>query len=128
MANGKIKILLVEDDSFLREIIFNKLAKEGFDVTEADDGEKALGFALAGGFDIILLDLIIPIVNGFEVLEKIKSQEDENISKVPVIILSNLGEEDDVKKAIDLGASNYLVKAHFTTDEVIEKIKKELRQ
>ena len=122
----KVKILLVEDDTFLREIILKKLSSEGFEVTEAEDGEKALLSAESEIFDIVLLDLIIPIVNGFEVIEKVRSLPDKQKAGVPIIVLSNLGEEDDIKKAMDLGANDYLVKAHFTTDEIVEKVKKEL--
>jgi DNA-binding response OmpR family regulator len=124
----KVKILLVEDDSFLREIIFMKLEKEGFAVREAEDGEKAIAAVSSEKYDIILLDLIMPAVDGFEVLERIRSSEEGKNSKTPIIVLSNLGEEDNVKKALDLGANDYMVKAHFTTDEVIEKIKAELEK
>lgn len=122
----KVKILLVEDDTFLREIILKKLSSEGFEVVEAEDGEKALLAAEKDVYDVILLDLIIPVINGFEVLEKVRSLPDKQMAGVPIFVLSNLGEEDDIKKAMDLGANDYLVKAHFTTDEIVEKIKKEL--
>ena len=122
----KVKILLVEDDTFLREIILKKLSSEGFEVVEAEDGEKALLAAEKDVYDVILLDLIIPVINGFEVLEKVRSLHDKQMAGVPIFVLSNLGEEDDIKKAMDLGANDYLVKAHFTTDEIVEKIKKEL--
>jgi len=122
-----VKVLLVEDDLFLREICAKKLAKEGFSVFEAIDGEEALKILEKNIPDVVLLDIILPAINGFDVLKKIRSNKNSKISKVPVIMLSNLGQEDDVKKAMDLGASNYLVKAHFTTDEITEKIKKELK-
>lgn len=125
---AKIKILLVEDDGFLREIIFKRLVNEGFDVVEAEDGEKALIEVNRGDFDVVLLDIILPNINGFEVLEKIKSNENEKIKNLPVIMLSNLGQETDIEKAMSMGASNYLVKAHFTTDEIIGKIKQELEK
>lgn len=125
---AKIKILLVEDDGFLREIIFKRLVNEGFDVVEAEDGEKALIEVNQGDFDVVLLDIILPNINGFEVLEKIKSNENEKIKNLPVIMLSNLGQETDIEKAMSMGASNYLVKAHFTTDEIIGKIKQELEK
>lgn len=112
----------------MREIIFMKLEKEGFAVREAEDGEKAIAAVSSEKYDIILLDLIMPAVDGFEVLERIRSSEEGKNSKTPIIVLSNLGEEDNVKKALDLGANDYMVKAHFTTDEVIEKIKAELEK
>ncbi len=122
------KILLVEDDSFLREIIYKRLLKEGFDVVQAEDGEKALVEISQDNFDVVLLDIILPNINGFEVLEKIKTNDNEKIKNIPVIMLSNLGQETDIEKALGMGASNYLVKAHFTTDEIIKKIKQELEK
>ncbi|MDD5032160.1 MAG: response regulator [Patescibacteria group bacterium] len=124
--NGR-KVLLVEDDSFLRDICAKKLTKEGFQVFEILDGEEALKNLEKIEPDIILLDIILPTVNGFEVLEKIRANKDKKISKTPVIMLSNLGQEEDVKKALGLGANDYLIKAHFTTEEIIEKVKKELK-
>lgn len=120
------KILLVEDDGFLREIIYKKLTKEGFNVTEAEDGEKALVEVNENKYDLVLLDIILPNINGFEVLEKVRSSDNKDVKEVPIIMLSNLGQETDIEKAMELGASGYLVKAHFTTDEIIEKIRKQL--
>jgi len=119
------KILIIEDDKFLRELIAQKLQKEGFLITEAIDGEEGLKKIKEEKSELILLDLILPGIDGFEVLEKIKS--DDAISKIPVIILSNLGQKDDVEKGLKLGAIDYLIKAHFTPREIIEKIKKALK-
>ncbi|MFA4833708.1 MAG: response regulator [Patescibacteria group bacterium] len=123
---GGLKVLLVEDDSFLRDICAKKLTKEGFRVFEIIDGEQALGNLEKIEPDIILLDIILPTVNGFEVLEKIRANGNKKIKQTPVIMLSNLGQKEDVDKALSLGANGYLIKAHFTTEEIIEKIKKEL--
>jgi DNA-binding response OmpR family regulator len=125
-ALSSVKILLVEDDKFLRDICRTKLVKEGFNVHEAMDGEQALQDVEKYQPDIVLLDIILPNIDGYQVLTEIRSRPDAKISKVPIIMLSNLGQEDDIKRALDLGANNYLVKAHFTTDEIVEKIKKEL--
>ena len=122
--NQTAKILLVEDDSFLREICAKKLTKEGFNVHEALDGEMAVQDIGGYGPDIVLLDIILPALDGFAVLKKIREHEDEKIKKVPVIMLSNLGQKDDVEKAMSLGANGYLIKAHFTTEEIISKVKK----
>ncbi|MBU0620151.1 response regulator [Patescibacteria group bacterium] len=122
----EIKILLVEDDNFLREICTKKLTKQGFIVYEAIDGEQALKKLEKVRPDIILLDIILPIIDGFEVLKQIRSHKDKKIQKTPIIILSNLGQKNDVDKAFTLGANNYLIKAHFTTDDILDKIKKEL--
>jgi DNA-binding response OmpR family regulator len=121
-----VKVLLVEDDAFLREICSKKLVKEGFTVFEALDGEQALnGFAKIKP-DIILLDIILPAIDGFQILHQIRGYADKKIAQTPVIMLSNLGQEDDIKKAMDMGANDYLVKAHFTTEEIVGKIKKTL--
>lgn len=123
-----IKVLLVEDDAFLREICSKKLTKEGYTVFEAVDGEQALVGVFEAKPDIILLDIILPAVDGFQILSQIKSSEDEKIKNIPVIMLSNLGQEDDIKKAMDMGANDYLIKAHFTTEEIVGKIKKILNK
>lgn len=121
-----IKVLLVEDDAFLREICSKKLVKEGFTVYEAMDGEQALnGYAVIKP-DIILLDIILPAIDGFQILHQIRTFTDPVIAKTPVIMLSNLGQDDDIKKAMEMGANDYLVKAHFTTEEIVGKIKKTL--
>jgi len=114
------KILVIEDDIFLRRIINKKLLKEGYSVIEATDGEKGLESAKQEKPDLVLLDLVLPEMDGFEVLAKIK--KDPLISKTPVIILSNLGQKNDVKKGLELGAADFLVKAHFTPGEIVEKI------
>ncbi len=123
-----IKVLLVEDDHFLREICTKKLVREGFTVFEAIDGERALKEMEKIKPDIVLLDIILPAIDGFEVLRKIRSYSNEKTKKTPVIMLSNLGQKDDIKKAMDLGADNYLVKAHFTTEEIVGKIKETLNK
>jgi len=119
-----VKVLLVEDDAFLREICSKKLTKEGYTVYEAIDGEQALEGVKQIKPDIVLLDIILPAIDGFQILNEIRSNFDKAISKVPVIMLSNLGQDDDIKKAMDMGADDYLVKAHFTTEEIVTKIKK----
>ena len=119
-----VNVLLVEDDAFLREICGKKLTKEGYTVYEAIDGAQALEGVKQVKPDIVLLDIILPAIDGFQILSEIRSNSNEIISKVPVIMLSNLGQDDDIKKAMDMGADDYLVKAHFTTEEIITKIKK----
>jgi DNA-binding response OmpR family regulator len=116
------KILVVEDDKFLRELITQKLAREGYDVKEAVDGEEGVIKVKEEKPDVILLDLILPGIDGFEVLAKIK--EDPEVENIPVVILSNLGQRDDVERGLKLGAVDFLIKAHFTPGEIIEKIEK----
>jgi DNA-binding response OmpR family regulator len=120
------KILIVEDDRFLRELIVQKLTKEGYQTTEAVDGEEGLKKAKEEKPDLALLDLILPGIDGFEVLAEIK--KDSSISAIPVIILSNLGQKDDIEKGMSLGATDYMIKAHFTPGEIIEKIKAILKE
>ena len=116
------KILIIEDDKFLRELIARKLTDENYEVEEAIDGEEGMKKVKTTKSDLILLDLILPGIDGFEVLSKIK--EDPSLASIPIIILSNLGQREDVEKGLKLGAVDYLVKAHFTLDEIIAKIKK----
>lgn len=115
------RVLLVEDDSFLRDLISQKMKKEGFIVIEAVDGEESLRKAETENPHIILLDLILPGADGFDILKKLK--ENPSVSKVPVIVLSNLGQKEDVEKGIRLGATDYLVKAHNTPGEIIDKVR-----
>lgn len=115
------KILVIEDDKFLRELISQKILKEGYDIAEAVDGEKGVEAAKKEKPDLILLDLILPGIDGFEVLARIKA--DPEISSIPVIILSNLGQKDDIEKGLKMGAIDYMIKAHFTPAEIIAKVR-----
>ena len=119
------KILIVEDDKFLRELIARKLTEAGFEISEAIDGEEGMRKLKEEKSDLVLLDLILPGIDGFEVLSRMK--EDPNLKSIPVIILSNLGQREDVEKGLKMGAVDYLVKAHFTPGEIIEKIKNALK-
>jgi DNA-binding response OmpR family regulator len=114
-------ILIIEDDKFLRELITQKLVKEGYDALMAIDGEEGIKKVREGKPDLVLLDLILPGIDGFEVLSRMK--EDENLAKIPVIILSNLGQREEVERGLKLGANDYMIKAHFTPREIIDKIK-----
>jgi len=115
------KILLVEDDKFLRELMSKKLLSLGFDVSVAPDGETAVEQVKLVKPDVVLLDLILPGINGFEVLEKTKSNPET--AAIPVIILSNLGQQEDIERGLKLGAKDFLVKAHFTPQEIVNKLK-----
>lgn len=126
-TKNNIKVLLVEDDKFLRDICGTKLIKEGFDIVEAIDGQEVIQILEKEKPNIILLDIVLPSVNGFEILTKIRSHTNPEIAKTPVMMLSNLGQDDDVKKAMELGASDYLIKSNFTTQEITDKIKKTLQ-
>jgi len=119
------KILIVEDDKFLRDLLSARLRKEeDLEVFVAEDGEEGLRKIKEEKPDLVLLDLIMPGIDGFEVLKKVK--EDEEIKNIKIIVLSNLGQEEEIKKALDLGAEDYLIKAHFTLEEILSKIRSHL--
>jgi len=120
--NNQIKILLIEDDSFLLSMYTTRFELENFKVLVAEDGEKGLKMAYKECPDIILLDIILPKMNGFEVLSTIK--KDKALKDIPVILLTNLSQKDEIKKGLSLGAVDYLIKAHFMPSEVVEKILK----
>jgi len=115
------KILYVEDEAGLQKTLGKALEQEGFDMLFASDGETGLRLAQAEKPDLILLDLILPQKSGFEVLEKLKA--DKETAEIPVIIMTNLESPVDVKKVIELGAMTYLVKANYSLQEVVAKIK-----
>jgi len=118
------KILFVEDESTLQKTFGEILKQEGYEMISALDGEIGLRLAKAKKPDLILLDLILPKVHGFEVLKKLK--EDKETKDIPVIVLTNLEGIGDVDKAIELGATSYLVKAQYSLEELVEKIKQVL--
>jgi DNA-binding response OmpR family regulator len=118
----QIHVLLVEDDIFLSNIYKTKLEMEGYKVTTADNGESAWQQAGVKNPDIILLDVLLPKLDGFGVLEKLKS--DPKTVNIPVMMLTNLGQKDDVERGLKGGAVDYLIKAHFKPSEVVEKIRK----
>ena len=123
--NSQQKVLVVEDDKFLSELVVTNLRKANFDVTLTIDVEKAWEELEKQPLpNIIILDLILPGTNGFEFLEQIK--KDDKLKSIPVIILSNLGSEQDIEKGLSLGASAYLVKAHILPEDLVKKIKETL--
>lgn len=117
-------ILLVEDDAFLRKLLSDKLRHEGFELHEATDGKQAIDFLKENRPMLMLLDLMMPGVDGFQVLESVR--RDERIKDLPVIVLSNVGEKQMIERIQQLGADDYLIKAHFVLDEIIERITKVL--
>ena len=126
MTQDKIKILLVEDDSFLLGMYAAKFELENFKVIMAKDGEKAIRLAIKEAPDIILLDIILPKINGFEVLRQLKTNSET--ARIPVILLSNLSQKDEIEQGLKMGAKDYLIKAHFMPSEVVDKIKKALNK
>ena len=124
--NDKPTILLVEDDPFLSSILQLKLDKENFKTIRVADGEEALNLLTEQGIrpDLILLDLILPKKNGFEVLETIR--QDPTLEKLPVVIISNLGQPSDIDRGKALGVIDYFVKAKLSVDELVNKVKEEI--
>lgn len=118
------KILLVEDEPSLQQTLGAILRQEGFEVVVALDGIMGLEKIKKEKPDLVLLDLILPKLDGFEVLKKIKG--DPEIAQIPVIVLTNLEGTEDVEKALELGATTYLVKANYEIDEVVDKIKQSI--
>ncbi len=115
------KILIIEDDTFLQGLETSKLKKDGHEIVAASTGEEGMKKILEPGISLVLLDLVLPSFDGFEILKKIR--ETESIKALPVLVFSNLSEDADVKKAQSLGATDYMVKSNFTLDELAEKIK-----
>ena len=115
------RILIVEDDDFLRSLAVTKLEAEGFVMDVAADGAEGLQKINAQVPDLAILDLMLPKMTGFEILAEVR--KNDATKNLKVIVFSNLGEEADIKKCLDLGVSEYLVKANFTLDELAEKIK-----
>ena len=114
------RVLLAEDDRFLRKAAETALKRHGFTVLPAVDGEEALRMARADTPDVILLDLIMPKLRGFEVLRALKA--DPATAKIPVIILSNLGQESDVNQAMEAGAVGYFVKANLSLQDLVKRV------
>ena len=120
--SSKKTILIVEDDEFLRSLTAKRLEKENYHIEVAVDGENAISVIEAIHPSLILLDLLLPGKDGFEVLKKIRSTD--ATKAIPVIIFSNLGQKEDIEKAKALGVDDFLIKANFTLDDVVGKIKK----
>jgi len=118
------KILFIEDESALQKSLGDLLREKGIEVISAVDGKTGLRLAKESLPDLILLDLILPRMHGLELLKKLK--EDKNTKDIPVIILTNLENINDIEKAIELGATTYLVKANYSLEEIAEKVKKAL--
>ncbi|KPJ54720.1 hypothetical protein AMJ47_03755 [Parcubacteria bacterium DG_72] len=118
------KILIIEDDKLLASLLKKKLKKEGYEVLVTFQGDKGLSKAKEIMPDLILLDIIMPVMNGFEVMEKI--QKDQDLAKIPIIIVSNSGQPVEIGRAQELGARDWLIKAEFDPQEVVDKVKKQI--
>ena len=117
----KKSILIIEDDYFFRKLIIKKLLSEGFNALEAINGEVGIELMKEKKPDLVLLDLLLPNIDGFEVLLKVKA--DQDISSIPVVILSNLGQKEDIERGLKSGAVEFLVKSQFDMDQIMDKVK-----
>lgn len=120
----KIKVVLVEDDEFLLRVLSFRLKEENLEVVTVDNGAAAFETVKKEKPSIVLLDLLLPIKDGFEVLKELK--QDPVTNPIPVVILSNLGQQTDVEKGLSLGAADYLIKANFSIKDIVVKIKEHL--
>ena len=121
------KILVIEDDPFLTDIYQTKLKQNGYEAEFAATGEDGLSILKDKKFDVLLLDIVLPKMDGWEVLASIKRDREAgtnlNLDNLKIIILSNLGQKEEIKKGLDLGADGFMIKAHFTPSQIVEEIK-----
>lgn len=126
MATSKGTILLIEDDAFISGMYATKLSMLGYTVRVAADGEEGWKALTKEPLpDLLLLDIVLPRKDGFEILRD--ARKDPKLRDLPILLLTNLGQKPDVEKGLELGADDYVIKAHFTPSEVVEKIEKVLR-
>ena len=116
-----VKVLIVEDDKFLQKILITKFLADGFDVCSAADGEEALAVFQKEKPSLVLLDLILPKMSGFEVLTEMKLSSKSK--KIPVIVISNLGQQEDIFRVKELGAIDFLIKADWSINAMVKKVK-----
>jgi len=120
------KILIIEDDPFLNEMYATKFSQSGFQVELAVDGQEGLKKIRTIKPNLILLDIVLPKMDGFEVLKEVK--KDAQLNKIPIVLLTNLGQKKEVEKGLSLGADEYIIKAHFTPTAVVAKVKEILEE
>ncbi|MFZ2969654.1 MAG: response regulator [Minisyncoccia bacterium] len=118
------KIMLIEDEEILSGLLKRKLEENGYEVTVAFDGEEGLGIMKKQKPDLVLLDIVMPKMGGFEVMEEMNRLPDLNLRNVPVIIVSNSGQPVEIGRAQKLGIRDYLIKTQFDAQEVVDKVKK----
>jgi len=119
------RILLIEDDAFLIDVYTTKLKTEGFDIEVAVDGKEGLRKIKKLKPDLLLLDIVLPNIDGWGILEEIKKTE--SLKDLKVIVLSNLAQKEDVEKGLALGATKYLIKSYYTPSQIVEEIKQVLK-
>jgi len=118
------KILIVEDEKILADLLAKKLKEESYDISLAHDGQEAFRKIREEKPDLILLDIIMPKMGGFEVLEEM--QKTPEVKNIPVIVISNSGQPVEISRALELGVKDYLIKTQFDPDEVVSKVKRQI--
>lgn len=125
--NQRTRILVIEDDRFLADILMNHLPQwELWDIDLAMAGEEGLNKMRAAKPDLVLLDLVLPGMNGYEVLQRAKA--DRELADIPILIISNLGQKEEIDKGMSLGAEDFLIKANSNVDDIRDKVKKVLEK
>ncbi len=117
------KILIVEDELFLRELYIDTLTQEGYQIDWASEGEEALQKILKGGFDLILLDIILPKMNAFQIMESLNNNPAYKGNQTPIVFLTNIDNDGDIKKALSLGGAGYLIKSQITPGDLVREVK-----
>jgi DNA-binding response OmpR family regulator len=121
------KILVVEDDQFLRDLYFDILTSAGYEVEQASDGEAGYNLIHQGGYDLVLLDIMLPKVDGISILKKTKDIPPEKPNH-HIVILSNLGQDSIIAEAVDLGARGYMIKSELTPEQALNEVKRYLSE
>ena len=118
------KIIIIEDDEFLADIYSTELSQKGYEAAVFGDGEKGFQAIIREKPDLVILDILLPKTDGYEILKKIR--DNTLIKKIPVILLTNLSRKEDVDRGLSLGANDFMIKAHFTPTEVLKVVEKRL--
>lgn len=126
MANKKYKVLIVDDDQFISDMYVLKFKEAGFDAEAAAEGVTAIEYVKKEEPDLVLLDIVLPNMDGFDILKALAKEK--LLEKTRVVLLSNLGEKKDIEKGLALGAVDYIVKAHHTPSEVVAKVEEILKK
>jgi DNA-binding response OmpR family regulator len=121
MDNSKKRILVVEDEQYLRDLYVEILAREGYQVDQAADGEEGFNAMHKGGYDLVLLDIMLPKMDGFQILEKLQTDSPVKPNKV-IIVLTNLSKDSNIARGVALGARGYMIKADYTPDQLIKEV------
>lgn len=120
--NSQKRILVVEDDTALRDLYVQILTDSGFTVESASDGQIAFEYMKKGGYHVVLLDIILPKVDGLTILEKLSTEAPPEKPNYHVVVLSNLGQDEAISRAMSLGAQGYLIKSDYTPGQVVEQV------